>query len=84
MTVYRNTFYATSLLATGDAVRLINETVPSIALSMLGDVENSFVGLSMQPVTKSHLQAARDAGGDAIDLDPNDGDFIGMSLEPIR
>ncbi|KAI4861342.1 FAD binding domain protein [Hypoxylon rubiginosum] len=76
----RNTFYATSLLATGDAVRLINETVPSIALSMLGDVENSFVGLSMQPVTKSHLQAARDAGGDAIDLDPNDGDFIAFNL----
>lgn len=81
--MYRNTFYATSLLATADAVRLINETIPPIALSMLEGVQNSFVGLSMQPVTKSHLQAARDAGGDALDLDPNDGDFIGMDLKPI-
>ncbi|KAI0179441.1 hypothetical protein GGR52DRAFT_306858 [Hypoxylon sp. FL1284] len=76
----RNTFYATSLLATSDAIRIINETIPPIALSMLGNVQNSFVGLSMQPITRSHSQAARDAGGDCMDLDPSDGDFIAFNL----
>ncbi|KAI1208441.1 uncharacterized protein F4807DRAFT_431346 [Annulohypoxylon truncatum] len=76
----RNTFYCTSLLATTEAVRLINQTVTPLALSMLKGVRNSFVGLSMQPITQSHLKAARNAGGDAIDLDPNDGDFIAFNI----
>ena len=37
---------------------------------------NCTVGAAIQPVTKYHLQAARDLGGDAIDLDPAKGDFV--------
>jgi hypothetical protein len=36
----------------------------------------------MQPITTSWLQAARDAGGDAIDLDPADGPFLSKSTCP--
>lgn len=37
---------------------------------------NCTVGAAIQPVTRNHLQAARDLGGDAIDLDPARGDFV--------
>ena len=37
---------------------------------------NCTVGAAIQPVTKNHLQAARELGGDAIDLDPAKGDFV--------
>ena len=37
---------------------------------------NCTVGAAIQPVTKSHLAAARSLGGDAIDLDPAQRDFV--------
>jgi hypothetical protein len=36
----------------------------------------------MQPITQSFVQAARDAGGDAIDLDPADGSFSVSPTSP--
>ena len=37
---------------------------------------NCAVGNAIQPNTKNHIDAARDSGGGAIDLDPAKGDFV--------
>ena len=50
------------------------------ALSELGNVQGCFVAMSIQPISKQWLQAAQDAGGDAISLDPADGALIGEDL----
>ena len=57
-------------------------------LAALKDTSASSIALSIQPIGKSWLEAARGAGGDAIDLDPNNGDLIGMErayiVRPMR
>lgn len=37
---------------------------------------NCTVGAATQPVTSNHLQAAKNLGGDALDLDPSRGTFV--------
>lgn len=37
---------------------------------------NCSVGAAVQPITKLHMQAAIDNGGDAIALDPARGNFV--------
>lgn len=44
----------------------------------LKDVEKASATMSLQPIGKAWLRAARQAGGDAIDLDPADGEFYAM------
>jgi FAD/FMN-containing dehydrogenase len=53
------------------------------ALAQLKDVRDLVVELAYQPISAKWLQAARDNGGDAMDLDPKDGDFVGK-LTPSR
>lgn len=48
-------------------------------MTKLKDTAGTSGSLAMQPITTSWLQAAKDAGGDAIDLDPADGPFLSMS-----
>jgi len=75
----RESFHSLSLKATAAAIDLLHQTISSAALSQLGSIQSCYVGLSFQPVTRSWLAAARASGGDALDLDPADGDFIGSS-----
>lgn len=70
------------MVANTDAIRTINETVIGPALTQLKNVENCFASIGMQPIKASWLQAARAAGGDAIDLDPVDGNFLGTPTLP--
>lgn len=74
----RDSFHSLSLKATQEAVEILNQTITGAALAQLNQIEGCYVGLSFQPVTKSWLAAAQAAGGDALDLDPADGDFIGL------
>ena len=46
------------------------------AATHLKPFNDSNIDLAYQPITKEWIQAARDAGGDALDLDPADGAFI--------
>lgn len=57
---------------------MINDTVVSLAKQELRGM-NVSVGSAIQPVTTAHLTAARESGGDALDLDPEDGSFISKS-----
>lgn len=77
----RNSFYNTGLKATPESMAIINETLIDLANSMLPRVD-CVVGAAVQPITEHLLQAARDNGGDAIDLDPADGRFIGKPCIP--
>ncbi len=56
-------------------MNLIYHNVVGNANSILGGI-NCSVGAAVQPVTANHLRAARDLGGDAIDLDPARGNFV--------
>jgi hypothetical protein len=47
-------------------------------MTKLTNTTGTSASLALQPITVSWLQAARDAGGDAIDLDPANGPFICM------
>ncbi|KAK7178807.1 Bifunctional solanapyrone synthase 4 [Paraphaeosphaeria sporulosa] len=71
----RTLFWMTSLKMTLESVYLMNDTFVSAAVSQL-NIPGLFVAMSFQPITLSHMEAAREAGGDAIDLDPADGPIL--------
>lgn len=62
-------------------MNLINRHVVQNAEKMLAGV-NCTVGAAVQPITTLIQQAARDNGGDALDLDPKDGAFVSKSWPP--
>ena len=67
----------TSVKATPESVRLLNDTLVTSALSgELKNIPGLSLGMSIQPITTSWLKAAKKSGGDAIDLDPKDGPFL--------
>lgn len=79
-TAPRDSFHSLSLKATRGSLGILNETITGAALAQLKDIEGCYAGLIFQPVSKSWLMAAQASGGDALDLDPADGDFIGLSI----
>ena len=78
----RWSFYNIAILASNDTMNLIYKHVVDNANQILPGV-NCSVGAAVQPVTKTHLQAARDLGGDAIDLDPARGSFVSTSVPAL-
>jgi hypothetical protein len=56
-------------------MNMIFQNVVINANNILRDV-NCTVGSATQPITGNHLQAARDLGGDPLDLDPSRGTFV--------
>ena len=70
-------FWATSLRAGARSVQIITETLDHVGTSQLQNISGIQVVLSIQPISQNWLKAARVAGGDAFDLDPDDGSFIG-------
>lgn len=79
----RESFYNTALKASAESMAIINDTLITLAKSKLSKV-NCTVGAAVQPITQDFLQSARDAGGDAIDLDPADGRFVGKLDLPSK
>lgn len=67
-------------------MNLITKTIRENADRLLAGV-NCTVGAAIQPVSVSHLQAARDHGGDPMDLDPAKGGFVrkylGLLFSPL-
>ena len=80
----RQSFHSISFRATASTISLLNTTITETALEQLHDVADCFLGLSFQPITQAWLAAARASGGDAIDLDPAAGTFIGKHNTPSR
>ncbi|KAF4556518.1 FAD-binding domain-containing protein 57 [Elsinoe fawcettii] len=75
----RRLFASTAIKVSPETVNILNQTFTdnvSRQLAGLSDKTNSTVTLAIQPITRQWLQAAKDAGGDAIDLDPTGGPFI--------
>ncbi len=58
---------------------ILNDTLITTVAELLQGV-NVTVGITAQPITESALQAAKDAGGDAINFDPADGRFLGEKI----
>ena len=79
---YRWLFSATSLKATPEAVYLTNQTFFETMASMpeLKNIPGLSLVSTQQTITKAWLEAARASGGDAIDLDPANGNFIGKPI----
>ena len=69
-------FGSTAVKVSPNTVNLLNDQYTQFAIDSLKDVAGSQSSLALQPITKAQLQAARNAGGDAIDLDPALGTFI--------
>ncbi|KAL9063653.1 MAG: hypothetical protein Q9161_009354 [Pseudevernia consocians] len=64
-----------AVLSTEKTMNMIYNVVVNAADHHLSGV-NCTVGSAIQPVTKNHLEAAQNLGGDAIDLDPAKGNFV--------
>ena len=76
-------FATTAIKISDRSVPLLNKTFTDSVLAQMTKLKNitgTSSSLAMQPITTSWLQAARDAGGDAIDLDPADGPFLSKSI----
>ncbi|KAF2003796.1 FAD-binding domain-containing protein [Amniculicola lignicola CBS 123094] len=72
----RQLFWAVSFKPDRRAIDIANITVIGDAFAQLKNVRELAVTLAYQPISAKWLQAARDNGGDAMDLDPKDGDFV--------
>ncbi|KAJ4289874.1 hypothetical protein N0V90_011207 [Kalmusia sp. IMI 367209] len=77
---FRGAFHCASFKASAQTVKMIHETVTKDAIKNLAKVPGVFVALSIQPLGKSWLKAAQKAGGDAIDIDPSNGNLIVLNL----
>ncbi|KAI9685128.1 MAG: hypothetical protein M1822_004715 [Bathelium mastoideum] len=77
---FRNSFHATSFVAAPQVVRIMNETLVPAAISQLKDVADCYVSGNLQPVSTNWLRYAQAAGGDAISLDPSDGNVFAFNL----
>lgn len=63
--------------ATPEAVYLANTTFIKAATEQVSDLSDLLTSITYQTITEDWLNAARASGGDAIDLHPADGAFLG-------
>ena len=75
----RDLFMSTGAKVSLQTVSLLNKTfIEAINnIPALKSIDGYSLNLAIQPITTDWLAAARAAGGDAIDLDPADGTFVG-------
>lgn len=78
-------FWSTAVKATPEAVEIVSTTFTRAVLgsSRLSKLKGINTDMCMQPISTGWQQAARDLGGDAIDLDPADGAFLGTSTSAL-
>ena len=69
-------FASTAIKVSKNTVGLLDKLYTQPVIQALQNVTGCGTTLALQPITKAQLQAAKDAGGDAIDLDPSLGTFI--------
>jgi hypothetical protein len=65
--------------ATPEAVYLTNTTFIQAAMEQVSDLSDLLTSITYQTITEDWVKAARASGGDAIDLDPTDGAFLGKN-----
>lgn len=73
-------FRSVGLKADPRTIKLGYDAVIPPALAELSKINGSSASLAIQPISRSWIEAAKAAGGDAIDLDPADGAIISISL----
>ena len=80
--MYRWLFASTALKGTSEAVYLTNQTFFETIASMpaLKHVPGLLIASTQQTITKAWLEAAQASGGDAIDLNPANGNFISKHI----
>lgn len=83
--MYRWLFASTSLKGTSEAVYLTNQTFFDTIASMpaLKHVPGLLTASTQQTITKAWLAAAQASGGDAIGLNPANGNFIGKQISGL-
>ena len=79
MIVFSSLFSTTSLRVHPLTMKLVYDEVVTIRELILNKT-NCSVGAGVQPVTRSFLENAKSNGGDAIDLDPEEGGFCSESI----
>ncbi|PYI24536.1 cytochrome P450 [Aspergillus violaceofuscus CBS 115571] len=72
----RRSFWTTAVKATPEAVYLANTTFIQAAMDQVSDLADLLTSITYQTITQDWVNAARASGGDAIDLDPEDGAFL--------
>ena len=78
----RQVFRAGSLKSTPDAVNIIANAYLA-AVPSLNNISGCLVTMSFQELPQEFVQAAKDNGPDAIDLDPSNGGIMSMSTLPF-
>ncbi|KAL8692059.1 MAG: hypothetical protein Q9218_002845 [Villophora microphyllina] len=73
-TIARGNWFATAISFYNDTLNYQYKTFISTADALLAGL-NVTIGWTSEPVTTSFLEASRQAGGDAMDLDPQRGSF---------
>jgi FAD/FMN-containing dehydrogenase len=73
----RQLFWSVSFKADPRAISIANRTVIDMTFEKLGDAANTAVALTYQPISAAWLRESAARGGNALDLDPKLGTFIG-------
>ncbi|KAI9794986.1 MAG: hypothetical protein M1816_000006 [Peltula sp. TS41687] len=78
-------YWSTSVKATAEAIEILNTTFTQAVLenARLKKMNGTSMFMCMQAITTNWQQAARDLGGDAIDLDPANGTFLAIVFPTI-
>lgn len=61
-------------------MQLVHDELVATRKLMLSGTDCS-VGAGVQPITQSFLRVAKELGGDAMDLDPDEGGFSGKNYK---
>ncbi|KAJ4363413.1 hypothetical protein N0V83_009706 [Neocucurbitaria cava] len=75
-------FYATLTIRPDVSLMLAVHQAWQGTLDSLKDAEGFIFSLGFFPLTKALLQNSQDAGGNAIDIDPNDGPLLIVLINP--
>ncbi|KAK1638013.1 hypothetical protein BDP81DRAFT_392633 [Colletotrichum phormii] len=76
----RRLFWSLAVKAVPEAVFLVNSTFIERATADLSHLPNVLTSVTYQTISKAWLEAAQEAGGDAIDLDPTQGGIINVLI----
>jgi hypothetical protein len=75
---YRRFFWTFSFAPDKRAISIANRTVFDKVFAELTAVEGAVVSINMQPISGAMLRASSARGGNALDIDPATGTFIGL------
>lgn len=77
----RQVFWSVSFKADPRAISIANRTIIDMTFERVADAENAAVALTYQPISASWLKESYARGGNALNIDPKLGTFIGKCPE---